>query len=70
MNLNEFVKKLEEEIKGENKKDFINELESKLSENIEELSNNENFFNLPLNNIFSVISKVNFNEIEDDDKIL
>ena len=31
---------------------------------------NENFFNLPLKNIFSVISKVDFNSIETNDKTL
>ena len=43
-------------------------IEKQLSKNIDELSKNENYFNLPLNNIFSVISKVDFNEIEESDK--
>ena len=70
MGVEEDVQKLEEEIKGANRKDLINEYETKLINNIEELSTNENFFNLPLNNIFSIISKVDFNEIEDVDRIL
>ena len=70
MNVNEIVQNLEEEIKSDNHKELINEFKSLLFENVEELSKNENFFNLPLNNIFSVISKVDFNEIEENDKII
>ena len=67
---NKFVQKLEEEIRGKNRKDVINELEKIISENIEKLSKNEEFYNLPLNNIFSVISKVDFDLIEDNEKII
>ena len=70
MTLKQIVIKLEEEIKGKKRKEAIEVLEEQLSENIEELSKNENFFNLPLNHIFSVISKVDFNEIEESDKII
>ena len=70
MILEEIINKLEEEIKGNGKQDVINEYESKLSRKIEELSRNEVFFNLPLNNIFSVISKVDFDEIEENDKAI
>ena len=38
-----------------------------LSENVEELSKNENFFHLPLKNIFSVISRIDFNSIDEFD---
>ena len=70
MSFKNIVKKLEEEIKGKNRKDAIDVLEDQLTENIEELSKNEIFFDLPLNNIFSVISKVDFNQIEENDKII
>ena len=70
MNVKNIVKKLENEIKGEGKKDVVNTCEELLSEEIEELSKYKNFFNLPLKNIFSVISKVNFNEIEENDKTI
>ena len=71
MNFQQIVRKLEEEIKGENRKYLINEYETNLSKEIEKLSNNEEIFNLPLNNIFSVISQVNFQETEDEhDKII
>ena len=69
MKIQEIVQKLEEEIKDKNRKGVINEYETKLSKKIEELSKNENFFNLPLKNIFSVISKVDFNEIEESEEI-
>ena len=61
---------VEFEIKGRNDINVINEYESKLSKNVEELSKNEKFFNLPLNHIFSIISKVDFNIIEESDKTI
>ena len=70
MNFNQIVKNLEEEIKGNNRKERIEILEEILIKNIEELSKNENFFNLPLNNIFSIISKIDFHNIEENDKII
>ena len=70
MNLQKIVKKLVDEIKGKNRKDTVSGLEELLSEDVEELSTNENFFNLPLNNIFSVISKVDFNDIKETDNII
>ena len=70
MDFNKIVKDLDEEIKGNNRNQVIDDLEGQLSKNVEELSKNEKFFNLPLNNIFSVISKVDFNLIEENDKIL
>ena len=71
--IKEVVDKLNEEIKGNNREDLISKFEETLSENIEELSKNEqlfNFFNLPLSNIFSVISKADFNVIEDSDEVI
>ena len=65
MKIIQVIQKLEKEIKGENRKDVIEVLEEQLRENIEELSTNTDFFNFPLNNVFSVISKVNFNELEE-----
>ena len=71
MNITRIVKELEEEIKGNNRKDFIKAFEEQLiNVNVEELSKNENFFTLPLKNIFSVISKFDFIGIEENDKIL
>ena len=70
MNAKQIVKKLEKEIKGKNRKDAIEILEEQLIKNVEKLSKNENFFNLPLNNILSVISKVDFNEIDEITEIL
>ena len=67
MDFNQVVKKLETEINEKNRSDFVEVYEKILSENIEEFSKYEDFFNLPLNNIFSVISKVDFNEIQEDE---
>ena len=68
MNIDKIVKKLEEELQKGNRREAIEVFEEQLSENIKELSEYENFFNLLLNNIFSVISKVDFNEMEENDK--
>ena len=65
---NEFVKKLEE-VNGKNDETVIKSYEIELSKNIEELSNNENFFNLPLKSILSIISKVDFSKFPDNIKI-
>ena len=64
MNFQQILKNYEEEIKGKNRKEIINEYESLLSQNAEELSKNEHFFKFSLNNIFSIISKINFNDID------
>ena len=61
MSVKQTVEKLKKEINERNRKDAIDNLEEMLSENVEELSKNEKFFYIPLKNIFSVISKVNFN---------
>ena len=58
--------KLDEEIKGKNRKEVIQSYEEILSKNIEDLSKNDFFFNLPLQNILSIISKVNFNKLKEN----
>ena len=61
--MNQIIQNLSNELKGMNRKEEINELENQLLVNIEELSKNINFFNLPLKSIFSIISKINFKSI-------
>ena len=64
--INSIIEKLENEIKGENREEIINQYEQDiLREDIEEISNNEKFFSLPLQNIFSIISKIDFNAIKE-----
>ena len=46
------VKKLGGIIIGNNQKDIVSSYEEILSENVEELSKNEDFFNLPLKKVF------------------
>ena len=70
MSVIQIVKRLSEEIDGQNRKEIIELLEEQLSDNIEELSKNEIFFNLPLKNILSVISKVDFISIGNDGYVL
>ena len=67
MNVDQIVEKLKKEINQRNRKDVIFNIEEMLSENVEELSKNEKFFYILLKNIFSVISKVNFNSIDESD---
>ena len=67
MSIKQIVDKLRKEISGRNREDFIDDLEEMLSENAKELSINEYFFHLPLKHIFSVISRVNFISIDEDD---
>ena len=64
--INQIVDALREEINGENRREVINELEEDLARKIKELSVYKDFFNLPLNNILSCISKVEFDFLEDD----
>ena len=68
MSVKKIVKQLEEEIQKPNTKEAIQILEEQLSKEIEELSKDENFFILPLKNIFSVISKIDFNEIKEEEE--
>ena len=70
MSVKQIIINLSEEIKDQNRKEILDSYGLKLSKEIEELSKSKDFFNLPLNIIFSVISKVNFNEIEESDKTL
>ena len=55
-----FIKELEDELNQENRSDLIKEYEELLSDNIEEISNRKSFFKLPLKNILSIVSNVNF----------
>ena len=62
------VEKLKKKINERNRKDAIDNSEEILSENVEELSKNEKFFQEELQKkIFSVNSKVNFNSIDEND---
>ena len=55
------------ELNERNRKEVIDNLEEMLSKNVKELSKNQNIFHLPLKIIFSIISKVNFNSIDEND---
>ena len=70
MSFKQILKKYEEGIQGKNQNDTISKFEEISSENVEEISKNDSFFNLPLKNIFSSISKVEFNKIEENAKII
>ena len=69
MELEEVVQKLKKEIDGSNQVDVIEDLQNILVRNVEELSKNNEFFTLPLKIIFSVISKVDFSTIDENDDI-
>ena len=65
MDVNLAVIKMKNEINGKNRKDAIDALEENLIDNIEELSKSDDFFTFPLTNIFSVISKVVFSNLNE-----
>ena len=60
------IKALKQEIKGRNRADVIQNCIKKLLNNVEELSQTLEFFKLPLNTIFSVISQIDFSDIDDE----
>ena len=70
MRIEHIVRKLVHEINGKNRNDSIETLEEILSESVEDFSKNQNFFHLPLSNIFSIISRINFNSLDENDDIL
>ena len=70
MSFTETLNRLVKEINGGNRKESIKSYEKLLSRCIEELLSNGAFYNLPLKNIFSIISKVDFTEIENYDKTI
>ena len=65
MDIDKIIIKLRDELHGENRKDKIQDYENVLCDYGEELSKNTNFFQLPLTNINSVFSKIDFNIIDE-----
>ena len=53
---------LKQEIKGENRKEIINSFEVTIAEEITKVTKEKQFFSLPLNNIFNIVSKTNLSE--------
>ena len=70
MTLQQTIKKLSEEITEYNRQEKIEKYETKLSKNVEELSKIEDFYNLPLKYIFSIISKIDFSLLEEIDETI
>ena len=70
INPKSILKKLHNEIDGSNKPDSISSYEEIVAENISEFSKIDSFFTLPLQNIFSILSKIDFSEIESNIKII
>ena len=60
MEVEEIIHKLEEEINSNNRKDVVDELETRLSEHANELSTNDSFFKLSLKCIISIFAKIEF----------
>ena len=61
----EAIDKLQQEIKGENRKEIIDSLEETIAEDIIKATKEKQFFSLPLNNILNNVSKTNLSEQED-----
>ena len=70
MDITSAIKQISKEVKGARRKDVFDDLEDILVQNIEETSNIEDFFKLPLVNLLSIISKVDFTLISDKMKVL
>ena len=66
--VDQIVKDLDTELSNDRRKEVIIQLEEELVKNIEELSQFDNFFKLPLQTIFSIISKIDFDSIEENDE--
>ena len=70
MDLGCAIIKLKEEIEGKYDRGIIKKLEDIIIENIEDISSNLTFFKLPLINILSIISKIDFNQINNNDVMM
>ena len=68
MTLNQIIDKLRNEINTKNRKDVVDSFEDILTENLKELANVRNFYQLPLSNIISIISKAKFDSNDEDDE--
>ena len=69
MNINNVIDKLLIEINGRNKKDVVQELQDNLVNCVSELSQNENFYKLPLINIFAIISQIDLSSLNKSDAL-
>ena len=65
MNMQEFLKQLNCEIHEESQTAIIDTYESLINGNIEELSNEKTFYQLPLNYVFPILFKIDFNSLEE-----
>ena len=61
----DLIQNLLHEIKENPSSNRIKPIEKQISQNIEEISSNDLFFKLPLVNIFSILSNVDINRIDD-----
>ena len=59
------IDKLQQELKGENRKEIIDSFEETIAEDIITATKEKQFFSLPLNNILNIVSKTNLSEQED-----
>ena len=64
------IDKLKKEISTKNREDCIADYEEILADNIENVSKTPKFYNLPLKNILSVVSQVDFSSIDDSVSII
>ena len=68
--MNAIIKKIHEEINGQKREDVLQFCEQVLNDNFEETATTLSFFKLPLEIIFSVISKQDFSDVENIDKLI
>ena len=65
MQMKNLISKLENELKGKNEQQEIDKYELDISKSIKEGIDLDFFYNLPFQNIFSILSKVDINDFED-----
>ena len=69
-NIDSYVESIKKELAEQNNDEIIQKNEELLSQNVEEISNSDSFFSLPIKNILSIISKIDFSLVENNVKCI
>ena len=64
------VSRLLKEVNGKNRPEQVDMIEGMISENISDISKDETFYQIQVNNILSITKKTDFSQYEDADEIL
>ena len=61
-----YVNAINKELAEHNNNEIIQKNEEILLQNVEEFSKTDSFFSLPIKNILSIVSKIDFSLVEDN----